>query len=307
MYTPALRRITDPLNATPNHLNIPLNLGRVYPSPQLVAGGHAHFDNTMEQLSNVVGQMRVGSHDSREQQSTPHDDQHSRSPSLRREDPDEAKHHADHLILNAEKFRASVAAPPSGRLDVQGNNSNQQEEPINVNDPRLDQILSFIRDNHDEEFYQITCHVDSKLKTKIQQGEFVELETLIPRNRGQILKEDDRLQQYVTKGGFMYWTLPEKNNKITNVRKWEQAFRVFAAIYCQANPSRSVEIWQYVHTINSAAVSFAWENVYYYDITFRQMMSERPKHSWAKMYSQLWHVAMCDPLPKSSSGANPQV
>ena len=114
------------------------------------------------------------------------------------------------------------------------------------------------------------------------------------------MKEEERLQQYVTKAGFTYWAPPERENKITNIRKWEQAFRVFAAIYCQANPARSVEIFQYVHTITSAAVSFAWENVYYYDVTFRQMMSDRPSCSWAKIYSQLWHTAMCDSLPKTN-------
>ena len=67
---------------------------------------------------------------------------------------------------------------------------------------------------------------------------------------------------------------------------------------------QAAEIWQYVHTINLTAGSFAWENVYYYDITFRQMMAEKPQHSWAKTYSQLWHAAMCDPLPKVHQNGN---
>ena len=131
-------------------------------------------------------------------------------------------------------------------------------------------------------------------------GEFVELEILIPKNHSQFIREDERLQQFVTKDGATYWAPPNKEVKINNVRKWEQAFRIYAAIYCQANPNRSVEMWQYIHTINNAAVSFAWENVAYYDSTFRQLMSDRPARSWAKIYSQLWHTAMCDPLPKTN-------
>ena len=191
-----------------------------------------------------------------------------------------------------------MSAPPAGELSG-------QSYPDQGEDPRIEQLLQFVCDNQDDEFYHVTCHVDSRLKQRIQKGEYVELETLIPKAHGQLLKDDERLQQYVTKGGYTYWAPPERETKISNIRKWEQAFRVFAAIYCQANLTRSVEIWQYVHTINSAAVSFDWENVYYYDITFRQMMAERPTRSWAKTYSQLWHAAMCDPLPKGGPPGRP--
>ena len=53
--------------------------------------------------------------------------------------------------------------------------------------------------------------------------------------------------------------------------------------------------------INSAAVVYNWENVAYYDFTFRQMMSECPDHSWAKLYTQMWSLAMCDPLQKGGN------
>ena len=99
----------------------------------------------------------------------------------------------------------------------------------------------------------------------------------------------------VSKDGQTFF-LPVKENKINNVRCWEQAFRVYAVIYSSANPKRSAEIWQYVFTINSAASSFHWENVAYYDFTFRQLMAYNPERSWAKIYTQMWNLAMRDPI-----------
>ena len=32
-------------------------------------------------------------------------------------------------------------------------------------------------------FFHVTCHVEPALKSKIQNGEFIELEKLLPRNK----------------------------------------------------------------------------------------------------------------------------
>ena len=191
--------------------------------------------------------------------------------------------------MEAEQFKASVH-PPKG-ID---------EDPI----AKIKEFIKSITDNQDDDFFHLTCHIDSILKGRIEKGEFVDLDRLLPKTRTQIMNDDQRMQQFVDKSnGATYWGPPEKDSRITNIRHWEQAFRVYAAIYCNANPGRSGEIWQYVYMINTAATSFAWENVYYYDFTFRQLMAEKPSHSWAKTYTQLWNLAMCDPLPKQNSNS----
>ena len=91
-----------------------------------------------------------------------------------------------------------------------------------------------------------------------------------------------------------------KDNQITSLKRWEQAFRVYAAIYTESNPERSGEIWQYTHAINVAASSFRWDNVANYDLTFRQLMAFKPHRSWAKIYNQGWNLVMRDPLSSSS-------
>ena len=89
-----------------------------------------------------------------------------------------------------------------------------------------------------------------------------------------------------------------RQNKITGIRRWEQAFRVYATIYCAANPQRSKEIWQYIAVINTAAASYQWHNIYNYDMTFHHLMAFNPNRSWAVTYNQMWNLSMKDPLIK---------
>ena len=96
----------------------------------------------------------------------------------------------------------------------------------------------------------------------------------------------------------------DKESKITNIRRWEQAFRIYAAIYSQENPDRAAEIWQYVHVVNTAAASYVWDNVACYDMTFRHLMSANPSRSWARIYTQGWSLAMRDPIPMSRGGSS---
>ena len=137
-----------------------------------------------------------------------------------RPEVEEGRRAADQLILEAEKFKASVQ-PPKG---------NDQQ---------------FTQD--DDEFFHLSCHIDANLKKRIENGEFVELDRLLPKNRTQLMKEEQPLQQFVNKDGSTYWAPPDRDSKITNVRRWEQAFRVYAAVYTTANPSRTAEIWQYIY------------------------------------------------------------
>ena len=80
--------------------------------------------------------------------------------------------------------------------------------------------------------------------------------------------------------------------KGNNVRKWDQAFRIYSMTYCNANPDRAGEILQYVDIIHTAAASYSWDNVAVYDFTFRQLMAAKLWHSWAKTYTQGWNIAL---------------
>ena len=143
------------------------------------------------------------------------------------------------------------------------------------------------------------CHIDGALKSKIQNGEYVDLERLLPKDRGgcggKIDFEDESKVELVSKCGHTYFK-PIKESQINGLHKWEQAFRVYAAVYTESNPHRCGEIWQYVHTINVTASSYQWHNIAYYNMMFRQLMAYKPQHSWSKIYHQGWNLAMRDPL-----------
>ena len=187
---------------------------------------------------------------------------------------DQAREVAGQLVLDVEQSQTCLEVP-------QGN-----------------QVYS---DFMDDKFFHITCHMDQATKTKIEQGQFIELDKLLIKDRPFARGVSDSCMAMFSKDGLTYFApVSEKDHKITNVRCWEQAFRVYAAIYSKANPQRSAEIWQYVYVINSAAATYVWDNVAEYDYMFRQLMATYPTRSWAKTYLQGWNLSMLDHLSKSA-------
>ena len=183
-----------------------------------------------------------------------------------------AKEKANQIIIEVEQYKAMVEQP-KGKM--------------------TDQVIS------DDEFFHLTCHIDPLVRSKIETGDFVDLEKLLPKDRPDRLNEGK--MDLINKDGQTYFVSAQKETKITNVRRWEQAFRIYAAIYSTANPHRAAEIWQYVYVINSAASTYVWEEVAYYDYTFRQLMAANPERSWAKTYVQMWQMALRTHLNKGNS------
>ena len=73
--------------------------------------------------------------------------------------------------------------------------------------------------------------------------------------------EERGLQLISRPEGTFVAPVMNKDTTIMGIRRWEQAFRVYAAVYSKANPHRSAETWQYVYVINSAAAYYIWDNV----------------------------------------------
>ena len=188
-----------------------------------------------------------------------------------------ARAKVDATIIEAEKFRAKVAAPPGMLANL--NPSMGVPEP-NVIDGQLNQQLGMDMEGNvaieqqpinreigsglsDDDFFHLTSHIDPLLKQKIENGEFVDLDKLLPKDRvGGINRysEDNRME-WVQRDGGTFLVPAKRDSRITNFRKWEQAFRMYATIYCGQNPHRAKEIWQYISVINTAASAYVWENV----------------------------------------------
>ena len=247
---------------------------------------------------------------------------------------DDARRRADQAILQAEKFKATITPPKTGNLLGKVLNEQEQLIPVYINNKgeivgQIEQEqLSPIIDNEmngqvlqqqvtpplgtglsDDDFFHLTCHIDTSLHTKIEKGEFVDLDRLIPKDRfSQFDKntETGNPLQWIQNESGTFLVPSKRTSRINSFRRWEQAFRVYATIYCGANPNRSREVWQYISVINTAAKTFIWDNVYNYDITFRQLMQFNPARDWAVTYNQMWNLTMKEHIVKTgpSKGAS---
>ena len=206
----------------------------------------------------------------------------------RKRDPGEEQ------IIEAEKYKASIAVPNAGKDE----STSQNAGPVNLNKYMEEEV---------DELFDLTCHIDDALKSKIQRGEYVELEKLLPKTVREMRPENEELMEQVNRGGHSYFVpVKSKEKKITHFKKWEEAFKVYMSIYSQANPSRATEIMQYHHTISRGASLFAWENVYQYDYLFRQKIGKKPYLSWARTNTQMWVTLMITPINRSNNNGNNQ-
>ena len=138
------------------------------------------------------------------------------------------------MILDADHYKATVNTPPGTLLNCDPSPFKMCDKPND--DPQHEVGVAL----DDDEFFHATCHVDPQLKTKIEKGLFVDLDRLLPKSR--FGNPDDTEMKLVFREGKSYFVPVQSQNKINSVRKWEQVFCIYAAIYSQANPQRSAEI-----------------------------------------------------------------
>ena len=137
----------------------------------------------------------------------------------------------------------------------------------------------------------------SSIRAKDSKGCYVDLDKLLPKEStpNQQYNNETKLE-WVQSDGGTYLVPAKHNSRINCFRRWEQAFHMYATIYCSAHPKRSREVWQYISVINTASMSYNWDNVYNYDMTFRQLMEFNPSRSWAVTYNQMWNLSMTSPI-----------
>ena len=165
---------------------------------------------------------------------------------------DQTQDKLDSTVIEVEKFKAMVAQPGilshnqlfanyeivTDPLAQQQQGGNQHFSPVNGNN-RQELIPNIGAGVSDDDFFHLTWHIDPNLIHKIEKGEFIELEKLLPKDK--INKGEDCLE-WVQRDGGTFLVPAQKDVRISSFRKWEQAFRAYATIYCGANPHRSKEI-----------------------------------------------------------------
>ena len=143
----------------------------------------------------------------------------------------------------------------------------------------------------DDDFFHHSSHTDGALIAKIESGKFVELEKLLPKEK--IIHSDGTLQMIYRDGAQFLQPVSEKDTRpINSLRRWEQAFEIYATIYTMKKPERAAELFKYMFNIRSASAVYVWDNVYAYDVTFRRMMEKNPDRNWGVIYQQGWTLLL---------------
>ena len=311
IYAPALALRTGPLDNSTGPMR---QIGMCRTPERLNFGQNSNSGivetsnpaNIADKISNFVESVRL--------ETTPNNVQEETVPGLQ-----QASRRVEQMIVKAEKFKAAIAEPPGMNWGqgyaiaahndsvvlapgAQGNlNFQAGDQQL-----KLNETIDRNRGNSDDDFFHLVCHIDSALQVKIENGEYVDLDKLLPKDKSnpQAYFTDFERLEWVHNETGTFLAPAKKQNKINSFRKWEQAFRVYATIYCSKNPTRSKEIWQYITTINTAANAYVWDNVYNYDIIFHQLMQFNPQRSWAVTYNQMWNLSMKEPLQRNSNGGS---
>ena len=278
LYSPAVRRVTEEDSVEQNMVNKYVNQCNQINSAD---------PGEVDKINTILNKIRLdfeGKKKNNEESNNNEEPQPSTSSfglKSEQEKLAEARAAAEERILQAERYKASLQIPQQGK--------------------EISLLARYMDD--DDDFFHLTCHIDSTTREKIKRGEFVELVKLLIKPEHQKFGNEGRMQ-LVYRNGESFFVPHENNYKIDGIRKWEQAFRNYAAIYCEANPSRSVEILQYIDVINSAAPTFCWENVAKYDFIFRHLQAKKPHRSWAKTYTQMWNLTLNEPLRRANFDNN---
>ena len=134
----------------------------------------------------------------------------------------------------------------------------------------------------------IDAHVDESLRKKIWDFEFIDLSRLLSKGRFNHEESGQRLE-IVNRNGISFLS-PVSDHELMSINsyfKWEQAFRLYSNILMSRYPNKATKLYQYSHTIQSAASCYIWDNVYSYDKEFRYHISRHPHRSWGVILQKL--------------------
>ena len=132
----------------------------------------------------------------------------------------------------------------------------------------------------------------------------MDLAKLLPWEK--ILHDDGSLSMYEKDGiSYLQPVVNKTQPTISDLRKWQQAFELYATIYTERHPDRSVELFRYIYNIRAAAVTYVWDNVYLYDVVFRRLMERNPGINWGFIYQQGWDLMLKEKIANTVTNQVP--
>lgn len=128
-------------------------------------------------------------------------------------------------------------------------------------------------------------HVDNATKQKIVNGEYINLATLLVRDANRL-----QLSTLSMDSQGQIIAQPKHNHRLATIEKWTDAFIIYACIYLTAHPSKTHQLFKYMHDVRlGAEKSQGWVT---YDEQYRLRMAINPSNNWGVIDSELWLVYM---------------
>lgn len=206
------------------------------------------------------------------------------------------KRQTDQRIVQAERTRTDAIKPEGRVLDLLKSLGGEFE--------KLAVDIQTIR--CDNEFDPMAAEIDDQTYQAIQQGKYVDLKRLLPKDN--LFAEEESTKYHITDGEdgtprFVKSKGESDRNGINSIKKWLVAFNVYATAYSKSNPLRASEIFQYILDIQDAAQTYTWESVYVYDRVIRRLMERNSTRKWNTPYTKYWNKLLkVKPGMSSSSG-----
>ena len=98
-------------------------------------------------------------------------------------------------------------------------------------------------DRDDDDFFHQMANIEQTLIVKVEKGEYVDLSKLLPWEK--VLHNEGKMHLINKDGASVFVLITEKDAPAVNsFKQWEQAFGVFANIYCRVNPNHAAEMFQ---------------------------------------------------------------
>ena len=127
----------------------------------------------------------------------------------------------------------------------------------------------------------LALNVSQDIRNKIVNGQYVDLAKLLGNSN------EPQKQTIVMVNGELQ-TTDKASKKINNIQQWTDAFIIYASIYLQAHPTKSLDLLKYMSDIRLAAARSSSLGFREYDQQFRLKLSNNPSGTWGVVDPELW-------------------
>ncbi|XP_076079815.1 uncharacterized protein LOC143049927 [Mytilus galloprovincialis] len=171
----------------------------------------------------------------------------------------------DLLPLTPQPGPSGVMSPANNNLGMLTVSNVSHGSAAGSLDTRLqvDQSPSYISSVFDP----ISSHIPVKIKEKIWNGEFIDLNVLLKSTRD-LVNEQNLEGELVVKGGVLS-LVNQKKSPIKSIYVWTSAFMIYGSVVLEKWPNKGLEFFKYMQTVRMAASRGYSGGWVHYDEQFR--------------------------------------